>query len=328
MQRRQFMGRAAGALATGVLGGHGIDALAGGRRTAGAAAKALTAAQYKALRQFAKIRFGEIAYVERGSGPAAVFLHGLPLNGFQWRGVLDRLAPHRRCIAPDFMALGYTEVAGNQGVTPSDQTEMLAAFLDKLELPVVDLVSNDSGNCVAQLFVTRYPQRVRTLLLTNGDEEHDCPPQVLDGKIAESRKGKGTDEFVAALADKASTRLPHAIGGQAYANAATFSDEAVEYYFRPLVGSARRKTLFDAFVVGLRPNPLAGIGAALKRSDVPVRIVWGTDDKVFKPETPDRLDRAFGNSHGVRRLPGYKLFWPEERPDILAEEARKLWGVT
>lgn len=33
-----------------------------------------------------------------------------------------------------------------------------------------------------------------------------------------------------------------------------------------------------------------------------------------------------GNSRGVRRLPGRKLFWPEELPDVVAEEARALWG--
>jgi pimeloyl-ACP methyl ester carboxylesterase len=74
-------------------------------------------------------------------------------------------------------------------------------------------------------------------------------------------------------------------------------------------------------------NPLAGIEAALRRCDVPTRIVWGTGDTIFSPESPDYLDRSFGNSRGVRRLEGSKLFWPEERPDVVAEEARGLWGV-
>jgi hypothetical protein len=40
------------------------------------------------------------------------------------------------------------------------------------------------------------------------------------------------------------------------------------------------------------------------------------------------LDRSFGNSRGVRRLAGSKTFWPEEFPEILAEEAQRLWRVT
>ena len=60
---------------------------------------------------------------------------------------------------------------------------------------------------------------------------------------------------------------------------------------------------------------------------MPVRIVWGTADAIFSPASPDYLARTFGNSRGVRRLEGSKLFWPEERPEVLAEEARALWEV-
>ena len=65
----------------------------------------------------------------------------------------------------------------------------------------------------------------------------------------------------------------------------------------------------------------------LKRSTVPVRIVWGTGDTIFSAKSPAFLDDAFGNSQGVRLLEGSKLFWPEERPDVIAEEARRLWGA-
>ncbi|MGH8082894.1 MAG: alpha/beta fold hydrolase, partial [Lysobacter sp.] len=255
------------------------------------------------------------------------FLHGLPLNSFQWRGAIDLLASERRCIAADFMGLGYTRVAEGQGVTPSDQTDMLAALLDRLKIPSVDLIANDSGDAVAQLFVARYPQRVRTLLLTNGDEERNCPPEVVKGTIEEARVGKATVQFEKWLQDLESNRSPQGIGGQAYADPAGFSDEAVEYYFKPLVASARAKALFDAFMLGLLPNPLEGIGPALKRFQGPVRIVWGSADTIFLAENPERLDRAFGRSLGIRRLPGYKLFWPEERPDLIAEEARALWAA-
>jgi hypothetical protein len=64
---------------------------------------------------------------------------------------------------------------------------------------------------------------------------------------------------------------------------------------------------------------------ALKKCAVPARIVWGTGDTIFSQATPGYLDRSFGKSRGVRRLPGRKLFWPEELPDIIAYEARALW---
>jgi haloalkane dehalogenase len=326
MQRRQFMSMACGALTTAIFGGYAPRVFAS-RNESIHAAKSLDAAQYRALRRFAKTRFGDIAYVERGTGQAALFLHGLPLNSFQWRGALDRLAAHRRCIAPDFLSLGYTRVAPGQSVAPDAQVGMLAALLDKLAIPSVDIVANDSGGLIAQLFLAHYPKRVRTLLLTNCDEEHDSPPAAVKQAIAAARAGKSADIFLPWLANKASARQPNAIGGAAYANPANLTDEAIEYYFAPLVSSPRRKTLADAFLLGLEPNPLAGIAPALKRCKAPVRIVWGTADTIFSPDSPARLDRSFGNSRGVRRLEGSKLFWPEERPDVIAEEAQLLWGV-
>jgi haloalkane dehalogenase len=114
----------------------------------------ITLQEFHATRHFAKLEQGRIAFVERGKGKAALFLHGFPLNGFQWRGVLNPLSAHRRCIALDFMGLGYTEVNESQSVAPSAQVTMIAAFLDSLSIATVDLLANDSGGGVAQLFMS------------------------------------------------------------------------------------------------------------------------------------------------------------------------------
>ena len=286
----------------------------------------MNAGAFHATRRFAVTRFGRIAYVERGSGAAALFLHGFPLNGFQWRGALDRLSAYRRCIAPDFLAMGYTEVADGQSVAPDAQVDMLAALLDRLSVAEVDLVANDSGGAVAQLFMVRYPRRVRTLLLTNCDTQNDSPPPALLPVIELSKSGTYVDQWLVPwLKDKALARSAQGIGGMCYADPAHPTDEAIDCYFAPLVSSPRRKAQAHAYALALERNALSGIEAALKRSTIPTRIVWGTGDTIFSPASPDYLDRSFGNSLGVRRLEGSKLFWPEERPDIVAEEARRLW---
>jgi hypothetical protein len=51
------------------------------------------------------------------------------------------------------------------------------------------------------------------------------------------------------------------------------------------------------------------------------------DDSIFSRKSPDYLDRTLGNSLGVRRVLGAKLFFPEEKPELIAEEAMKLWRV-
>src|SRR3979411_2575074 len=118
-------------------------------------------------RRFAQTAFGSIAHIDRGTGPAALFLHGFPLSSFQWRGAIDRLSSYRRGIAPDLLGLGYTVVACGQSHSATAQADMIAAFLDRLEIRQVDLIANDSGGAVAQLFVTTHHLAGRTLLLDN-----------------------------------------------------------------------------------------------------------------------------------------------------------------
>src|SRR6188508_2604305 len=136
--------------------------------SADSAAMTLDAARFSAARKFIRTPLGEIACVAEGKGRAVLLLHGFPLNGFQWRGVIDRLAPHALCIAPDFLGMGHSRAATGQDVGPESQVLMLGSLLDALGISGVDIIANDSGCAVAQLFTARNPERVRTLLLTNG----------------------------------------------------------------------------------------------------------------------------------------------------------------
>ncbi|NMO16676.1 alpha/beta hydrolase [Pyxidicoccus fallax] len=329
LHRREFVTLAAGALAGSVLAGCSAQASRGGVASPMTGEReTLDAAAFRASRRYAQTRFGRIAYVERGTGDAALFLHGFPLNNFQWRGAIERLSPHRRCVAPDFLGLGYTEVAEGQSCAPDAQVAMLVTLLDQLSIRSVDVIANDSGGAVAQLLVTRHPDRVRTLLLTNCDTEKDCPPPAILPVIEMARADKYVDTWLAPwLADKVLARSEKGLGGMTYTHSNNPTDEALDYYLTPLVSTPRGRAQVNAYTLALERNALAGIEPALKRCTAPTRILWGTGDTIFSPESPDYLDRTFGASRGVRRVPGAKLFFPEEFPDLIAEEARGLWGV-
>ena len=57
-------------------------------------------------------------------------------------------------------------------------------------------------------------------------------------------------------------------------------------------------------------------------------MVWGTGDQLFDVKWAEWLDAALPHSRGIRRIAGAKLFFPEEMPDLMAKEARALWGVS
>lgn len=323
MHRRHFVTLSCSATLGGALG-CGAFPWRAPQGTSGA--RPMDVAAFHAARQFAPTPFGRIAYVERGSGSAALFLHGLPLNGYQWRGALDRLQSIRRCIAPDFMGLGYGEIPAGQDLSPEAQTQMIAAFLDALGVGPVDLVACDSGGAVAQLFVVRYPRRVRTLLLSNCDVHEDSPPPALVPVIEGARAGTFADEVLAPqLTSRVATMLPTGLAACCYTYPDKLTDETIACYLAPLVRTPLGKAQLHAYCVALERNPLVAIEPELRRSQVPMRVVWGTADPIFDPSGPDWLDRTFPQSRGVRRVEGASLFFQEEMPDIIAEEARRLW---
>src|SRR5262245_8045844 len=112
-----------------------------------------------------KTASGRINYVEQGTGPIALFVHGVLLNGHLWRHQLAELSDIRRCIAVDLLAHGETEIEPGQDVSVTANAEMLKQFLDGLNIDQVDLVANDSGGGISQIFAALYSDRVRTLAL-------------------------------------------------------------------------------------------------------------------------------------------------------------------
>ncbi|MEH6418137.1 alpha/beta fold hydrolase [Pseudomonas sp. CGJS7] len=321
MKRRELLWT--GACAAGLLALPGCRLTGGGRERS----PPMDAAAFHASRRLIPTPFGRIAWVERGSGPAALFIHGFPLNGFQWRGALQRLSPYRRCLAPDLIGLGYTDAPDQQDLSPQAQSDMLAAFLDALSIASVDIVANDSGGTVAQLFVVQHPARVRTLILTNCEVHENSPPPQMRNSIQKARDGVYDQKMARHLEDREYARSPQGIGGSAYMNPASFSDESIDYYFTPLLASPLRRAQLNRHLAAFEPNPLIAIEPALKRCATPTRMLWGTADPLFPMIWAEWLDRTLPQSRGVRRVEDGRLFWPEELPDLLAEEARALWGV-
>ena len=99
------------------------------------------------------------------------------MNGYLWRNQLADLSDIRRCIAVDLLAHGDTEIAPDQDVSVTANAKMLKEFLDALNIDQVDVVGNDSGGGIAQIFAALYPERVRSLTLTDCDTHDNWPPE-------------------------------------------------------------------------------------------------------------------------------------------------------
>ena len=280
--------------------------------------------EFQSSRNFVQTAFGRIAYVERGNGPVALFVHALPLCGYQWRYALDEVSSMRTFVAPDLMGLGYSEIPARQDISFESQAKMLAAFLDGRSIKQVDLIGNDTGGGVSQIFLSLYPERVRSLTLTNC-EVHDLWPNVMLQQFYDALKAGLVGELL-----KNITRDPSLAAqlAAAYENPESLSKESLEVYFDPFVDSEQRREQLKGFSEAERiREQLVAAAKGLRTSQIPAQVLWGDADTAF--DTPASIEWLKSNLGGLRKvitIPKAKLFWPEEHPRLLTVLLKEFWS--
>ena len=271
---------------------------------------------------------GTISYTERGAGPVALFLHGFPLNGFQWRHQIEALSDLRRCVAPDLMGLGHTDVVSDQLLHFDAQVRMLTEFLDALRVEQIDLVGNDSGGAIAQLLATSTPQRIRSLTLTNCDTVGNWPPPAFAPLQELAKAGQLGRTFAAFVADLALARSAHGLAS-AFEFPERLTSELTAIYLGPVTATAERQSQIDRYAAAIDGQSQEKLANDLKSFEMPTLIVWGNADPFFDAEGDSRWAHWLRDTiPGTRRLTvldGAKLFFPEERPEELNALLHTFW---
>jgi pimeloyl-ACP methyl ester carboxylesterase len=268
---------------------------------------------------------GRIAFSESGQGPVALFVHGVLLNSHLWRHQLSGLSDIRQCIAVDLLAHGDTEIAPAQDVSVTANAKMLVQFLDALGIDTVDLVGNDSGGGIAQIFAAENPSRVRTLTLTDCDAHDNWPPDAFKPFLDMAAAGGLRDTLEAMLANKNVFRSAQALG-PAYEHPEKVSDETIETYLRPLVRTEQRTRDFQRFLAAFDCRHTLAAEAGLRKLRAPTLIVWGTDDIYFDVQWSHWLADTIPGTRRRIELKGARIFFPEERAAEFNQELRSHWA--
>jgi pimeloyl-ACP methyl ester carboxylesterase len=287
-------------------------------------------ATFHASRRLADIKSGRIAFFEMGRGRPALFVHGVPLNGYHWRHVIDRVQHRRRCIAIDLMGLGYSEIAPTQDVSFAAQARMIAELMDALGIEKVDLIANDSGGAVAQIFAVRNPGRLTSLVLTNCDVHDGWPPPQVLPLMEHARNGTLAPVFQATADRPDLARERYARGEsvplfRSYADPTVLTDDVIRLYLQPLLSSQPRIEAFQRYWLGFDNAQTTAIHADLKKLEIPTLIVWGLKDIFFDKKWAYWLKATIPGARRVIEVPDARLFFPEDRPDSLAGPMLQFW---
>jgi pimeloyl-ACP methyl ester carboxylesterase len=223
-------------------------------------------------------------------------------------GPLILVASPRRCIAVDLLAHGDTEIGPDQDVSVTANAKMPVEFLDALQIEQVDLVGNDSGGGIAQIFGPE------SLACTQPHAHRlRCARQLAAGGIqALSRDGSGglRDALEAMLADKNIYRSAEALG-PAYEHPEKVTDETIEAYLRSLVRTEQRTCDLQRFLAAFDCKHTLAVEAQLRDLKMPTLIVRGTDDIYFDVQWSRWLAEAIPSTRRRIELKDARTFFPK-----------------
>ena len=106
-----------------------------------------------------------MAFVSKGTGDPIVLLHGNPTSSYVWRDVIDEVAAHGRCLAPDLLGMGDSQKLADSGPTSYTLVQhrnALDAWFDAVRATErVTLVGHDWGSALGFDWAHRHPDAVR-----------------------------------------------------------------------------------------------------------------------------------------------------------------------
>lgn len=267
---------------------------------------------------------GPVSCIDVGSGPVALFVHGLGTNALLWRHVIQAFADDRRCVAIDLPLHGRTPAAAGQDFSLSALAEVVEGVCETAGLRSVDLVAHDTGGAVAQVFAARHSRRLRSLCLTNCETHDNVPPEAFKPTADLAASGALAAGAEALLADPEAARA--LVFGSGYEDVTHLDLELLRSFLDPVLGTPERARQFERFILSLRPDDLLAAEPQLARLTVPTLIVWATQDVFFDLSWAYWLKSLIPGASEVIEIDGGRLFFPEERPADLIDALRKHWA--
>jgi pimeloyl-ACP methyl ester carboxylesterase len=269
-------------------------------------------------RKETQLSAGKIRYREAGQGKPIVFVHGFLVDGRLWDGVVDALSDRYRCIAPDW-PLGAQQVAMNPDadLTPPGIADLISDFLTKLDLEDVTIVGNDSGGAISQVLVTRHPERIGRLALTNCDTHENFPPGIFKAMPPIAKLPGGMQVMAAPF------RIP-AMARRAFAPFARtkIPAELVASWMHPSLSDRAVARDAKKFTAGMHRRYTLEAAEKLRTADLPIVLLWAPGDKFFPLSYAERLIGEAKNAHIVK-IQDAKTFVPLDQPERVAEEIAK-----
>lgn len=256
-------------------------------------------------------------YLDEGTGPVVLMLHGNPTWSFYYRNVVNTLVKRGfRCIVPDHIGCGLSDKPQGYSYTLDQRINDVAELIDHLGIEKFDLVVHDWGGAIGCGLAGRRPEAVEKIVLLNTAAYLS---KRIPWRIA-SIKVPVIGEFVIRA-------LNGFAGPAAIMSVKTpLADKVKRGMLWPYRSWANRVAVWN-FVkdIPLRKghrtyNTLAEVEANLsKLADKKIQLVWGGKDFCFNMHFYERWKTIFPNAE--------QCLYPQHGHYILEDGGAEVWAT-
>ena len=228
-------------------------------------------------------------YVDEGSGPPILLVHGQPTWSYLYRKMIRPLvAAGYRCIAPDLMGVGLSDTPTDESAyTLGRHVELVTGLVEKLQLAGVTIVGQDWGGPVGLRYAIAHQDNVRSLVILNTLVKITPVPLLFTFVF---RNG-GFSSFLVRRLDL----FRKIIFRRGWPFRRPLEAGVMEQYKMPPPTAASRAGIaaFPKMIPGNDRHPNAAyisqIDSVLRNWDVPVLVMFSDGDIAFKPTEGQRI---------------------------------------
>ncbi len=261
-------------------------------------------------------------YVDEGSGPVLVCLHGNPTWGFLFRNLIAALRDDFRVIVPDHVGCGLSEQPGDVCFRAGDRIGHLEDLLAELGIGRFSLVMHDWGGPLGTGLAVRRPADVERLVYFNTTLAEMA---LLPGMIR-----RAAAPVIGRLLTQDTMQFLKLLTSFGVVQA--MPEEVRRAYLRPYRTRAGRRAIWG-FVQDIPFSPshptaplMDDMVARLPAlADTPVKIIWGMKDPCFHPGILRQVAARFPQADVVR-VPDASHLVLEDAPGQSIAAVREFLG--
>lgn len=257
-----------------------------------------------------------VHYVDEGTGPVLLFLHGNPVWSFVYRDVIRALRGQFRCVALDYPGFGLSSAAPGYPYMPPAHAAVVGRFVDTLGLSGITMMVNDWGGPIGLSVAGRRPELFDRLVIgntwawpVNGNPHFERFSRLMGGPLGRALIAS-VNLFVNVLVPIGHTRRKP-------------NRAEMTHYRKPFPSPASRRpmSVFPKQITAAGPwlSTVEEGLAALR--DRPVLLLWGDRDPAFRAPERERFERLFPAARTVH-LNGAGHFVASDAPDEVVAAIR------